>query len=56
MLTGLSHGKRRTLVWGGLANREYGKRVSVACVASRFQGHFSVHALDDPVGRLVDPR
>ena len=55
MLTGLSHGKRRTLVWGGLANREYGKWFSVGTLLRGSKGTFLSMRADDPVGRLVDP-
>lgn len=47
MLTGLSHGKRRTMVWGGLANKEFGKYAGV-------QDAFLECSAKDPVGRLVD--
>lgn len=48
MLTGLADGKRRTLVCGGLANKEFGKFVALR------DGLLGVTA-EDPVGRLIDP-
>lgn len=47
MLTGLVKGKRRTVVWGGLANKEFGKYAELK------DGVLDMKA-DDPVGRLVD--
>jgi hypothetical protein len=47
MLTGLVKGKRRTIVWGGLANKEFGKFAAVRGGALEFDAN-------DPVGRLVD--
>ena len=47
MLTGLSKGKRRTIVWGGLANKDFGKYASVQDGVLEFSAK-------DPVGRLVD--
>jgi hypothetical protein len=48
MLTGLVKGKRRTIVWGGLANKEFGKYASIK------DGNLNLSA-QDPLGRLVDP-
>ena len=48
MLTGLVGGKRRTVVWGGLANKEFGKWASLGETGMGFRA-------EDPVGRLVDP-
>jgi len=47
MLTGLVNGKRRTVVWGGLANDEFGK------YAILDNGVPSFYA-EDPIGKLVD--
>lgn len=47
MLTGLVEGKRRTVVWGGLGQSEFGK------VARLENGILSLWA-EDPVGVLVD--
>jgi hypothetical protein len=48
LLTCTADGKRLSLVWGGLANREFGKWVAV------HDGMIEMRA-EDPVGRLVDP-
>lgn len=48
MLTGLADGQRRTLVCGGLANKEFGKFVALR------DGILGVSA-EDPLGRLIDP-
>jgi hypothetical protein len=48
MLTGMIDGKRRTLVWGGLAYQEF------AAYAQVKDGVLQVEA-SDPVGRLVKP-
>ena len=48
LLTGTTGGKRRSFVWGGLANREFGKWVELR------DGKIEMRA-EDPVGRLVDP-
>lgn len=48
LLTGLVDGKRRSIVWGGLANGDFGKFVTVK------DGRITAKA-EDPVGRLVDP-
>ena len=47
MLTGLVEGKRRTAVWGGLANDEFGKFAILQDGSPTFYA-------DDPVGKLVD--
>ena len=47
MLTCLKDGQRRTVVWGGLANQDFGKWASVRERALEFSAK-------DPVGRLVD--
>lgn len=47
LLTGLVDGKRRSVVWGGLANADFGKFATVK------DGLISAKA-EDPVGRLVD--
>ena len=47
MLTGLVDGKRRTAVWGGLANDEFGKFAILQNGSPTFYA-------DDPVGKLVD--
>jgi len=47
MLTGLVKGKRRTIVWGGLANKEFGKYAVL-------QNGVLEMSAQDPVGRLVD--
>jgi len=47
MLTGLSNGQRRTIVWGGLSNKEFGKYASIEDGVLAFSAK-------DPVGRLVD--
>lgn len=47
MLTGLVEGKRRTAVWGGLANDEFGKFAILQDGSATFYA-------DDPVGKLVD--
>lgn len=47
MLTGLVNGKRRTIVWGGLAYRDFGKYVAL------HNGVMEMSAAD-PVGRLVN--
>ena len=56
MLTGLVAKQRRTLVWGGLANRDFGKWAAIG-PKSRREPAVTVLSLkaDDPVGRLVDP-
>jgi len=48
LLTGTADGKRRSLVWGGLANMDFGKWVDLK------DGTIEIRA-EDPVGRLVDP-
>jgi hypothetical protein len=48
MLTCIVEGKRRTVVWGGLENKEFGKWVSLS--ATNALGFTA----KDPVGRLVD--
>ena len=48
MVTGTIDGRRRTLVWGGLANQEFGKYAALR------DGVLELKA-EDPVGRLVDP-
>lgn len=48
MLTCTVAGKRRTIVWGGLANKDFGKWCSLKADG------LEVNAAD-PVGRLVDP-
>ena len=48
LLTCTSDGKRLSLVWGGLANKEFGKWVALR------DGRIGMRA-EDPVGRLVDP-
>jgi hypothetical protein len=47
MLTCLKDGQRRTVVWGGLANQDFGKWAAVRDGALEFSAK-------DPVGRLVD--
>ncbi|MCF7957230.1 MAG: sialate O-acetylesterase, partial [Phycisphaerae bacterium] len=47
MLTGLVDGKRRTAVWGGLANDDFGKYAILQ------EGSPTFYA-EDPIGRLVD--
>jgi hypothetical protein len=47
MLTCLKAGSRRTVVWGGLANQDFGKWAAVRQGALEFTAK-------DPVGRLVD--
>ena len=47
MLTCLKDGQRRTVVWGGLANRDFGKWAALREGALEFSAK-------DPVGRLVD--
>lgn len=47
MLTGIVEGRRRTVVWGGLANQDFGKWAAVRSGALEFTAK-------DPVGRLVD--
>jgi hypothetical protein len=47
MLTCLKDGQRRTVVWGGLANQDFGKWAAVSDGAMEFTAK-------DPVGRLVD--
>jgi len=47
LLTGLIDGKRRTIVWGGLAYRDFGKYAALR------DGVIEMSA-EDPVGRLVD--
>ena len=47
MLTCLKDGQRRTVVWGGLANQDFGKWASLRNGAIEFMAK-------DPVGRLVD--
>ena len=47
LLTGTAGGKRRSVVWGGLAYKEYGKWVELQ------KGAIGMWA-EDPVGRLVD--
>jgi hypothetical protein len=48
LLTCMADGKRVSLVWGGLANKEFGKWVALR------DGKIEMRA-EDPVGRLVDP-
>ena len=48
LLTGKTGGKRISIVWGGLANKEYGKWVALR------NGKLDMRA-EDPVGRLVEP-
>lgn len=48
LLTGTAGGKRFSVVWGGLAYKEYGKWVELQ------KGAIGMWA-EDPVGRLVDP-
>ena len=48
LLTGTAGGKRRSVVWGGLAYKEFGKWVDLQ------DGTVGMRA-EDPVGRLVDP-
>ena len=48
MLTCTVAGKRRTIVWGGLANKEFGKWCAIKADG------LELNAMD-PVGRLVDP-
>ena len=48
LLTCMADGKRLSLVWGGLANREFGKWVAL------HDGMIEMRA-EDPVGRFVDP-
>lgn len=48
MLTGIADGKRRTLVCGGLGNKEFGKFISL------LDGVLKMTA-EDPIGRLIDP-
>jgi hypothetical protein len=48
LLTCKSEGKRVSVVWGGLANKEYGKWVALR------EGKLDMRA-EDPVGRLVNP-
>jgi len=48
LLTCIAEGKRFSLVWGGLANKEFGKWVALR------EGKIDLRA-EDPVGRLVDP-
>ncbi len=48
MVTGLLDGERRTVVWGGLGNSEFGKYTAIR------DGVLEMHAAD-PTGRLVDP-
>lgn len=48
LLTCIADGKRVSVVWGGLANREYGKWVVLR------DGKMDMRA-EDPVGRLVEP-
>lgn len=47
MLTGLVNGVRRTIVWGGLGNKEFGKYAAI-------KDHKLKLSAQDPVGRLVD--
>lgn len=47
MLTCIAAGRRRSLVWGGLANKEFGKYASLTDSALELSAN-------DPVGRLVD--
>jgi len=47
MLTGLVDGKRRTAVWGGLRNDEFGKYAILQDGSPTFYA-------DDPIGKLVD--
>ena len=47
MLTGTVEGQRRTVVWGGLANNDFGKWAAVRSGTLEFTAK-------DPVGRLVD--
>jgi hypothetical protein len=48
LLTCLAEGKGLSVVWGGLANKEFGKWVALR------DGKIDMRA-EDPVGRLVDP-
>jgi hypothetical protein len=48
LLTGLVDGKRRSVVWGGLANGDFGKFVAV-------RDWVISATAEDPVGRLVPP-
>ena len=48
MLTCTVGGKRRTIVWGGLGNKDFGKWCSVKADGLQLRAA-------DPVGRLVDP-
>ncbi len=48
MVTGTLDGQRRTVVWGGLGNRAFGK------YAAMRDGVLEIKA-EDPVGQLVDP-
>lgn len=48
MLTGLANGQRRTLICGGLANKEFGKFIALR------DGILEATA-KDPIGRLIDP-
>ncbi|MCX6877396.1 MAG: hypothetical protein NTW21_26840 [Verrucomicrobia bacterium] len=48
LLTGTQDGKRRSFVWGGMANKEFGKWVDLR------DGVMQMRA-EDPVGRVVDP-
>jgi len=47
VLTGIVEGRRRTVVWGGLANHDFGKWAAVRDNVLEFSAK-------DPVGRLVD--
>jgi len=47
MVTGTVDGRRRTVVWGGLANKEFGKWVALSDNIIEMRAK-------DPVGRLVD--
>jgi len=48
MVTCTVAGKRRTIVWGGLANKEFGKWCAIKADGLELNAA-------DPVGRLVDP-
>ena len=47
LLTGLVDGERRSAVWGGLGNAEFGKFTSLQDGSPSFYAH-------DPIGRLID--
>ncbi len=48
MVTGTLDGRRRTVVWGGLGNRAFGKYAALR------EGVLELKA-EDPVGQLIDP-